>query len=230
MGEAKTVVDRFAKTAAAQPAELVAAMHDAKKKSIARSPALEVIDLKGVEPKLGGLDRLVSWLETRRLVFDRPEAARAAGIDRRPKGVLLLGIPGTGKSLAAKVVAKNWKLPLLRLDLGAVQDKWVGSSEARIREALKTVAAMSPCVLWIDELDKGIAQGEGTASHSTDLNIRATLLTWMQEYTEPIFIVATANRISHLPPELMRAGRFDARFFSDAQDTWEEKKFCECTS
>lgn len=213
MGEARTVVDRFAKNTASQPTELVIAMHDAKKKSIARSPALEVIDLKGVEPKLGGLDRLVSWLETRRQVFDRPEAARAAGIDRRPKGVLLLGIPGTGKSLAAKVVAKNWKLPLLRLDLGAVQDKWVGSSEARIREALKTVAAMSPCVLWIDELDKGIAQGDGTASHSTDLNIRATLLTWMQEYSEPIFIVATANRISHLPPELMRAGRFDARFF-----------------
>lgn len=213
MGETRTVVDRFAKSSGAQPSELVAAMHDAKKKSIARSPALEVIDLKGVEPKLGGLDRLVSWLETRRLVFDRPEAARAAGIDRRPKGVLLLGIPGTGKSLAAKVVAKNWRLPLLRLDLGAVQDKWVGSSEARIRESLKTVAAMSPCVLWIDELDKGIAQGEGTASHSTDLNIRATLLTWMQEYSDPIFIVATANRISHLPPELMRAGRFDARFF-----------------
>ncbi len=213
MGETRTVIERFAKTSADQPSELIAAMHDEKKKSIARSPALELIDLKGVGAELGGLDRLIKWLEARRHVFEKPEAAHDAGIDRRPKGVLLLGIPGTGKSLAAKVVAKSWRLPLLRLDMGAVQDKFVGSSEARIREALKTVEAMSPCVLWIDELDKGVAQGEGTASHSTDLNVRATLLTWMQEHTDPVFVVATANRISHLPPELMRAGRFDARFF-----------------
>ena len=213
MGEVRTVLDRFASGAERHLANLVSAMHDAKKRSVARSPALEVVDLHGSELELGGMERLVRWLKARHAVFDRPDAAQAAGIDRRPKGVLLLGIPGTGKSLAAKVVAKTWKLPLLRLDLGAIQDKWVGSSEARIREALKTVVAMSPCVLWIDEIDKGIAQGPGTGSHSTDLNIRATLLTWMQEYSQPVFIVATANRISHLPPELMRAGRFDARFF-----------------
>ncbi|WP_431052494.1 AAA family ATPase [Roseateles sp. L2-2] len=213
MGEIRSVMDQFVAHGNLQPSDLVSAMHDAKKRSVARSPALEVVDVQGSELQLGGMERLVNWLKARHRIFDRPDAAEAAGIDRRPKGVLLLGIPGAGKSLAAKLVAKTWRLPLIRLDLGAIQDKWVGSSEARIREALNTVVAMSPCVLWIDEIDKGVAQGAGTASHSTDLNVRATLLTWMQEYTQPVFIVATANRISNLPPELMRAGRFDARFF-----------------
>ena len=104
-------------------------------------------------------------------------------------------------------------MPLVRLDMGALQNKYVGASEERIRTALSIVEAMSPCVLWIDEIDKGVAQGEGIGSHSTDLNIRATLLTWMQESHAPVFTVATANRFENLPPELTRAGRFDARFF-----------------
>jgi SpoVK/Ycf46/Vps4 family AAA+-type ATPase len=220
LGEACSVIDRFARRPRL-PAELVKDMHDAKNGAVNRSQALEVIELhgqagvqlNGMGQQLGGMERLVAWLESRRKVFDHPEAARAAGIDRRPKGVVLLGIPGAGMSLAAKVVARTWRLPLLRFDMGAVRDKYVGSSEARMREALKTVTAMAPCVLWIDEIDKGIAQGDNTHSSTADLNLRASLLTWMQEYREPVFIVATANRISSLPPELMRAGRFDARFF-----------------
>ncbi|MFT3720592.1 AAA family ATPase [Pseudorhodoferax sp.] len=220
LGEACSVIDRFARRPRL-PAELVEAMHDAKNGAVNRSQALEVVETRGqasaqlgeADQQLGGMERLVAWLKSRRKVFDHPEAARAAGIDRRPKGVLLLGIPGAGKSLAAKVVACTWRLPLLRFDMGAVRDKYVGSSEARMREALRTVTAMAPCVLWIDEIDKGVAQGDNTHSSTADLNLRASLLTWMQEYREPVFIVATANRISSLPPELMRAGRFDARFF-----------------
>ena len=162
---------------------------------------------------LGGMERFWRWLEIRHRIFCHPELASQFGIDKRPKGVLILGIPGTGKSLAAKLIAREWQLPLIRLDMGAVHDKWVGSSEERIREAPRIAQAMSPCVLWIDEIDKGIAQGEGTSSNSVDMNIRATLLTWLQENDSAVFVVATANRFANLPPELTRAGRFDARFF-----------------
>lgn len=211
--EIHKVMQDVALTGDRDPEAFRLAMLEARKRSVARTPALEVVDLKDASPEAGGLDLLVAWLNSRKRVFDNPEAARLAGIDRRPRGVLLLGMPGSGKSLVAKVVAHQWNLPLLRLDMGAVQNKYVGESEARIRQALKTVASMAPCVLWIDELDKAVAQGERTSSHSTDLNIRATLLNWMQEYKEPVFVVATANRIGQMPPELMRAGRFDARFF-----------------
>jgi ATP-dependent 26S proteasome regulatory subunit len=214
LGEVRNVLERYATSGDQDPSTLIFEMHQAKKNSVARSPALEVMEHHNLpDTVLGGLNRLTDWLDARRKVFERPEAARAMGIDRRPKGVLLLGIPGTGKSLAAKVVAKRWGLPLLRLDIGAVHNRMVGASEERIRHALKTVAAMAPCVLWIDEIDKGMGQGDGQWSSSTDSNIRATLLTWMQEYREPVFVIATANQISVLPPELMRAGRFDARFF-----------------
>ena len=190
------------------------ALQVAKRAAVKRSPALELVDqLPPRQISLGGVDRLLTWLGVRRRVFEHPEQAKNFGIERRPKGVLLLGIPGTGKSLAAKVIAREWNLPLVRLDMGAIQNMFVGASEQRIREALRIVEATSPCVLWIDEIDKGVAQGEGTASHSTDLNIRATLLTWLQESRAAVFCVATANRFASLPPELTRAGRFDARFF-----------------
>jgi len=190
------------------------ALQVAKRAAVKRSPALELVDqLPPRQVSLGGVDRLLNWLAIRRRVFEHPEQAKRFGIERRPKGVLLLGIPGTGKSLAAKIIAREWNLPLVRLDMGAIQNMYVGASEQRIREALRIVEATSPCVLWIDEIDKGVAQGEGTASHSTDLNIRATLLTWLQESRAAVFCVATANRFANLPPELTRAGRFDARFF-----------------
>lgn len=196
----------------------IAKVHEAlqrgKQAAVKRSPALELVQqFPPDEMSLGGMRQMLVWLEVRRRVFERPELARRFGIERRPKGILLLGVPGTGKSLAAKIIAREWKLPLVRLDMGAVHNAFVGASEQRIREALRIVEAMSPCVFWIDEIDKGIAQGEGTMSHSVDLNIRATLLTWLQESSAAVFCVATANRFSNLPPELTRAGRFDARFF-----------------
>jgi hypothetical protein len=213
LNEVRKVMEDAARSGSRDPEMFRLAVRDARKHAVSRNSVLEMVDLRDVAPQAAGLDLLVQWLDSRKRVFQNPEAARRAGIDRRPRGILLLGMPGSGKSLLAKVVANEWDLPLLRLDMGAVQNKYVGESEARIRRALKTVSAMAPCVLWIDELDKAVAQGDGTHSHSADLNIRATLLNWMQEYKEPVFVVATANRIGHIPPELMRAGRFDARFF-----------------
>lgn len=199
--------------------ELVQAINRLKRAALKRSAALELLDREPPrELMLGGMERFWDWLAIRHRAFKHPELAGHFGIDRRPKGVLILGIPGTGKSLAAKVIAREWQTPLVRLDMGALQNRYVGASEERIREALQIVEAMSPCVLWIDEIDKGVAQGDNTSTHSTDLNIRATLLTWLQENDSAVFVVATANRFASLPPELTRAGRFDARFFFGCPD------------
>lgn len=186
----------------------------AKSAAIRQSAALELVDREPPRKlRLGGMEQFERWLQVRHRVFTHPELASQVGINQRPKGVLILGIPGTGKSLAAKLIAREWSLPLVRLDMGAIQNRWLGASEERIREALQIVEAMSPCVLWIDEIDKGISQGEGANTHSAHQNVRATLLTWLQENESAVFVVATANRFSNLPPELTRAGRFDARFF-----------------
>lgn len=182
----------------------------AKKVALKRSGALELV-LNAATVALGGMDRFQQWLGQRRKVFEHPAAAATAGISRSPRGVLLVGIPGTGKSLAAREVARQWQLPLLRLDLGSVQNKFIGESERNMRDALRVVSAMSPCVLWIDEIEKGIS--DDTYENRSSMNTRATLLTWLQESTSPAFVVATANRMGRLPPELTRAGRFDAQFF-----------------
>ena len=130
-----------------------------------------------------------------------------------PRGILLLGVQGCGKSVAAKAVAGVWGVPLLRMDFGSLYNKYIGESEANIREALKTAEIMSPCVLWIDELEKGIA----TSEHDDGVSQRilGTLLTWMAENSKPVFIVATSNDIQRLPPELIRKGRLDEVFFVD---------------
>ncbi len=159
--------------------------------------------------EVAGLERLKSWLEARRSVFLSDDAP--AGLDP-PKGILLLGVQGGGKSLAAKSVAGGWGLPLLRLDFGTLCNKYYGETERNLRESLKTAAAMAPCVLWIDEIEKGLAtDDEGGPSR----RILGTLLTWMAERKEKVFLVATANDIESLPPELLRKGRFDEIFFVD---------------
>lgn len=163
--------------------------------------------------EIGGLARLKQWLEHRRLAIG--EDATAFGL-QPPRGVLLLGVQGAGKSLCAKAIATAWERPLLRLDPSVLYDRFVGESERRLRDALKQAEAMSPIVLWIDEIEKGFASA---ASHSIDGGLSqrmfGTLLTWMQEHTEPVFLVATANDIEALPPELLRKGRFDEIFFVD---------------
>ena len=160
--------------------------------------------------EVGGLARLKEWLAQRRAVFRGDEAA--AHLDA-PKGILLLGIQGCGKSLAAKATAGIFGVPLLRLDFGSIYDKYHGETERKLRESLKTADVMSPCVLWIDEIEKGIA-GRGGETGTTQ-RVLGTFLTWMAEKKSQVFVVATANDISALPPELVRKGRFDEIFFVD---------------
>ncbi|MGI9237710.1 MAG: AAA family ATPase [Woeseiaceae bacterium] len=159
---------------------------------------------------VGGLERLKKWLTQRRPAFEGDIAT--AHLDA-PKGILLLGIQGCGKSLAAKATAGIFGVPLLRLDFGAIYDKYHGETERKLRESLNTADVMAPCVLWIDEIEKGIA-GRGGETGTTQ-RVLGTFLTWMAERKSQVFIVATANEISALPPEMIRKGRFDEIFFVD---------------
>lgn len=160
--------------------------------------------------EVGGLTHLKRWLEMRRAVFEGQGAEH--GLEA-PKGLLLLGVQGCGKSLAAKAVAGMWQVPLLRLDFGSMFNKYIGETEANLRRALETAEVMAPCVLWADEIEKGLASGSGDDGVSR--RILGTLLTWMAEKKKPVFIVATANDVTSLPPELLRKGRFDEIFFVD---------------
>jgi SpoVK/Ycf46/Vps4 family AAA+-type ATPase len=162
---------------------------------------------------VGGLDRLKNWLSQRRSAFRGDKDT--AHLDP-PKGILLTGIQGCGKSLAAKATAGIFGAPLLRLDFGTLYDKYHGETERKLRESLKTADVMAPCVLWIDEIEKGIA-GRGGETGTTQ-RVLGTFLTWMAERKSPVFVVATANDISALPPELVRKGRFDEIFFVDLPD------------
>lgn len=159
---------------------------------------------------VGGLVRLKEWLSHRKSVFRGDDSAAHLDV---PKGILLLGVQGCGKSLAAKATAGIFGVPLLRLDFGTVYDKYHGETERKLRESLKTADVMSPCVLWIDEIEKGIA-GRGGETGTTQ-RVLGTFLTWMAEKQSQVFVVATANDISTLPPELVRKGRFDEIFFVD---------------
>ncbi|MCP4287309.1 MAG: AAA family ATPase, partial [Gammaproteobacteria bacterium] len=159
---------------------------------------------------LAGMKKLKEWLQQREKFFHR--SVNMKGMES-PKGILLLGVQGCGKSVAAKAVAGAWKVPLLRLDFGRLYNKYIGESESNIREALKTAKVMSPCVLWIDELEKGISTSEH--DDGTSQRILGTLLTWMAENKSSVFIVATSNAIDRLPPELVRKGRLDEVFFVD---------------
>ncbi len=160
--------------------------------------------------ELAGMGKLKKWLRQREKFFH--QTIDIPGMDS-PKGILLLGVQGCGKSLAAKAVAGVWNVPLLRIDFGRLYNKYMGESESNIREALKTAEVMSPCVLWIDEIEKGISVNEH--DDGTSQRILGTMLTWMAENTRPVFIVATSNDIKRLPPELIRKGRLDEVFFVD---------------
>lgn len=157
---------------------------------------------------VGGLGRLKAWLALREAQFKRASAGQDI-----PKGILLVGVQGGGKSLAAKAVAGVWKVPLLRLDFGVLYNKFFGETESNVRKALASAEVLAPCVLWCDEIEKGIATGDYDSG--TSKRVLATLLTWMAENDKPVFIVATANDIESLPPELMRKGRLDEIFFVD---------------
>lgn len=143
-----------------------------------------------------------------------------------PKGILLVGVPGCGKSLTAVTVGQEWEMPLLRLDMGRIFSGLVGSSESNIRNALATCEAVAPCILWVDEIEKGLSgsQSSGSSDGGTTSRVFGTILTWMQEKKSPVFVVATANDISQLPPEFLRKGRFDEIFFVDLPNATERKE------
>ncbi|MCP4538597.1 MAG: AAA family ATPase [Chloroflexi bacterium] len=181
-----------------------------KKQVIRESEALEFYAATETPDDVGGLGVLKEWLRLRERAFT--QEARNYGLPA-PKGIALIGIPGTGKSLTAKMVGGLWRLPLLRLDIGSMFGSLVGESEERARRALRMAETVAPCVVWIDEMEKGLAHGGLDSGTST--RVFGTILTWMQEKTAPCFVVATANDISSLPPELLRKGRFDEIFFLD---------------
>ncbi len=185
-----------------------------KEQTIRKSGILEFYPADEEFGNIGGLDSLKQWLGKRGKAFS--EAAREFGLPQ-PKGVLLIGVQGCGKSLSAKAVAGLWHLPLLRLDVGSVFAGVVGSSEQNMRRAMRLAESIAPCILWLDELEKGFAgtQSSSFSDAGTTARVFGSFITWLQEKTEPVFVIATANDISALPPELMRKGRFDEIFFID---------------
>ena len=187
---------------------------DEKRQVIRKSGLLEYYPTEEQFANVGGLENLKTWLSRRGNAFSEP--ARRFGLPE-PKGLLLLGVQGCGKSLTAKAIASSWKMPLLRLDMGRIFSGLVGSSEENLRRAIRVAESVAPAVLWIDEIEKGLsgAGSSGVSDGGVTARVFGTMLTWLQEKTAPVFVVATANRIDMLPPELLRKGRFDEIFFVD---------------
>ena len=198
---------------------------DQKQQMIMKSGILEMIPLKERPEDIGGLENLKAWLERKSKVFKSINKAVEFGVNM-PKGVLIAGVPGCGKSLCAKVTAQMFDVPLLRLDMGKIMGKYVGESEENMRKAIALAEAISPCILWIDELEKAFAGVNGTGNEVT-VRLFGTFLTWMQEKTSSTFVVATANDITKLPPELMRKGRFDEIFYVGLPNPEERRKIFE---
>jgi SpoVK/Ycf46/Vps4 family AAA+-type ATPase len=181
-----------------------------KKQIIQQSQLLEFCIADKKISDLGGLDNFKIWLKRRDNAFS--QTAIDYGLPY-PKGVLLVGVQGTGKSLAAKTIANEWKLPLLKLDFGRLFASLVGQSESRVRQMIQTAEALSPCVLWVDEIDKSFSGIQNGGDSGTTSRVLATFITWLSEKTTPVFVVATANNIEWIPPEVVRKGRFDEVFF-----------------
>lgn len=215
----QTVVGRLALSP-----DCVTDVLEAKKALLKRSEMLEFVDSTDTMASVGGLDNLKRWLEQRRGSWD--DGARQFGLDP-PKGVIILGVQGCGKSLCARAVAGEWKLPLVKFDTAAVYDKFIGETEKRIQKVFRVAEGLAPCVLWIDELEKVFA-GSGPDSASADAGVSsrllASFLSWMQERKPAVFVAATCNNVTVLPPELIRKGRFDELFFVDLPSVAERKQ------
>src|SRR5213075_3107882 len=188
-----------------------------------KSGLLEFVNADVDLDTVGGLDSLKRWLSDRSSAFGEP--ARKFGLPP-PKGLLLLGVQGCGKSLTAKAIANFWALPLVRLDMGRIFGSYIGSSEENLRRAIRVAESVAPAVLWVDEIEKGLSGSMGAAVTDSGVSARVfgALLTWLQEKTAPVFVVATANRIDALPPELLRKGRFDEIFFIDLPSSEERRE------
>jgi len=187
----------------------------AKKRIVERSGVLEFTPADERLADIAGLDRLKGWLRKRRTAFAEPARAREFGLSP-PKGLFLMGVQGCGKSLCAKAVAGEWSLPLLRLDPSNLYQRYYGETEKNLRRAIRTAEQLAPVVLWIDEIEKAFGQGAGDGGDSgTGQRVFGTFLHWLAEKKESVFVLATANDVSRLPPELLRKGRFDEIFFVD---------------
>jgi SpoVK/Ycf46/Vps4 family AAA+-type ATPase len=188
----------------------------AKKQIVEREGVLEYYPAEQSLADVADLAGLKDWLRKRRALMSSPDRAAAFGLSF-PRGVLLIGVPGCGKSLCARAVATEWGLPLLRLDTGSLYNKFVGETESNFRRAMQTAERLAPCVLFIDELEKAFAAG-GSEDGGVSMRVLGTFLSWLQDRTADVFVVATANDISRLPPEFLRKGRFDETFFVDLPD------------
>lgn len=198
-----------------------------KEQFIKKSGMLELVNFREKLGDIGGLDNLKRWLDRKSKIFKNLDKAIRFGVDV-PKGIMIVGMPGCGKSLTAKATANLFEIPLVRLDVGRLLGKYVGESEENMRRALKLSEAISPCVLWIDEIEKAFS-GVGGSGGGSDVTTRlfGQFLTWMQEKENTVFIVATANDISNMPPEFLRKGRFDELFFVDLPDEDERRRILE---
>ncbi len=199
----------------------VAAIFAEKRQIIRKSGLLDYCDPEVEFGEVGGLENLKDWLAKRKLAFT--EEAQRFGLPP-PRGALLLGVQGCGKSMCAKAVSALWRLPLLRLDVGRMFSSLVGSSEENIRRAISIAESIAPCALWVDEIDKAFAAMSGNSTDSgTSQRVLGTFLTWLAEKSSPVFVVATANNLHVLPPELLRKGRFDEIFFVDLPNARERE-------
>lgn len=216
--------------AAAEDGELsrkhLSLIFEQKKQVIRKSGILEMVPVKERITDIGGLENLKQWLQRKSKVIQNMKDAENFGVDM-PKGVLIAGVPGCGKSLCAKAVASLFEVPILRLDVGKLMGKYLGESEANLRKAIHLAEAIAPCVLWVDELEKAFAGMGAEGGHEVTTRLFGTFLTWMQEKTSAAFVVATANDITKLPPELLRKGRFDEIFFVDLPTSEERRKIFE---
>ena len=204
--------------------EIVTDVLEMKKSLLKRSEMLDFVEASDNMADVGGLENLKRWLGQRRGSWD--DSARAFGLEA-PKGVIILGVQGCGKSLCARAVAGEWKLPLVKFDTSAIYDKYIGETEKRIRKVFQVAEELAPCVLWIDELEK-IFAGSGADSASADAGVSSRLLaaflSWMQDRKAPVFVAATCNNVTVLPPELIRKGRFDELFFVDLPNQAERRQ------
>jgi hypothetical protein len=222
--EAERAISQALVTRYALCAESVTDVLDAKKQLLRHSGLLEFVEASDNMAAVGGLENLKHWLGQRRGAWE--DAAREFGLEP-PRGMIVLGVQGCGKSLCARAVAGEWKLPLVKFDTSAVYDKYIGETEKRIRKVFQVAEGLAPCVLWIDELEKVFA-GSGPDSASADAGVSsrllASFLSWMQDRKAPVFVAATCNNVAVLPPELIRKGRFDELFFVDLPNQTERKQ------
>ena len=199
---------------------------DAKKEIIEKEGVLEYYPVEESMDGIAGLDNLKEWLGKRKNIITTPNKAKEFGLDF-PKGILVLGVPGCGKSLCAKAVAMEWGLPLLKFDTANLYNKYIGETEKNLKKAIETSEKMSPVILWIDEIEKAFSSVSSDQDGGVSTRIFGTFLSWMQERKGDVFIFATANDVSKLPPEFLRKGRFDEIFFVDLPDMESRKKIFE---